>query len=132
MEKNKTYEISVLEDEDGFAQKDVSEVRAESMAEALRLWQDSHKGKEPYSMKLVMEATATIPVPQQIVAKKVEKWMLERMQDGQTLTFQLPDALACNSGKSLAYQLQHVLGCKFRCKTDYEYPLLTITRENNG
>jgi hypothetical protein len=47
---------------------------------------------------------------------------------GATKAFQLPNAKACNNGKSMAYQFQHDLGCKFSIRTDYNASTLTITR----
>ena len=47
---------------------------------------------------------------------------------GMTKTFTLPDAKACDNGKSLAYQFQNLLGCKFSVQTNYAACTLTITR----
>ncbi len=46
----------------------------------------------------------------------------------ETKTFTLPNAKACDNGKSLAYQFQNILECKFRVSTDYTNNQLTITR----
>ena len=53
---------------------------------------------------------------------------LRSIQTGQTKRFTLPDAKSCYNGKSLAYQLQNILGCKFSVQTDYADNTLTITR----
>lgn len=47
---------------------------------------------------------------------------------GQTVTFELPDARAINSGKALAYRLQHELGCNFSAVSDFTNNRLTITK----
>lgn len=59
---------------------------------------------------------------------KVTREELRRMKDGETRTFVLPDAAACNSAKSLAYQTQLLIKCKFRISTDYKNNRLTITK----
>lgn len=53
---------------------------------------------------------------------------LRSIDVGRTKTFYLPDAKACDNGKSLAYQFQNLLGCKFSVQTDYTANTLTITR----
>lgn len=47
---------------------------------------------------------------------------------GETRTFDLPNAQACDNGKSVAYQLQNQLRCKFSVSTDYVNNRLTITK----
>lgn len=59
---------------------------------------------------------------------KVTTEILRQMRIGQTETFALPDADAINSGKTLAYRLQHSLKCKFSTETDYINNRLTITK----
>lgn len=53
---------------------------------------------------------------------------LRAIPKGQTRTFELPSAAACDSGKSMAYQMQNILSCKFTCETNYTENTLTITR----
>ena len=53
---------------------------------------------------------------------------LRSIEVGRTKAFTLPDAKACDNGKSLAYQFQNILGCKFSVQTDYVANTLTITR----
>lgn len=60
--------------------------------------------------------------------KKVTSEALRKMEIGQTITFDLPDADAINSGKAIAYRLQHSLRCKFRSTADYVNNRLTITK----
>lgn len=60
--------------------------------------------------------------------KKVTSEALRKMEIGQTITFDLPDADAINSGKVIAYRLQHSLRCKFRTEADYTENRLTITK----
>lgn len=50
------------------------------------------------------------------------------MAVGETLTFELPNADAVNSGKAVAYRLQHSLGCKFSAVSDYANNKLTLTK----
>lgn len=47
---------------------------------------------------------------------------------GETKTFTLPNAKACDTGKAVAYQLQNLIGCKFSVRTDYTARTLTITK----
>lgn len=60
--------------------------------------------------------------------EKVTSDVLRRMEMGQTVTFQLPDADAINSGKAVAYRLQHSLRCKFTVVSDYTSNRLSITK----
>ena len=50
------------------------------------------------------------------------------MAVGDTVTFELPDADAINTGKTIAYRLQHSLHCKFSAVSDYGNNKLTITK----
>lgn len=61
-------------------------------------------------------------------ATKLTRDDLRSIDVGRTKTFYLPDAKACDNGKSLAYQFQNLLGCKFSVQTDYTANILTITR----
>lgn len=61
-------------------------------------------------------------------ATKLTRDDLRSIDVGKTKTFYLPDAKACDNGKSLAYQFQNLLGCKFSVQTDYAANTLTITR----
>lgn len=60
--------------------------------------------------------------------QKVTSDALRKMEIGQTLTFDLPDAEAINSGKAIAYRLQYSLKCKFSAVSDYVNNRLTITK----
>lgn len=60
--------------------------------------------------------------------KKVTSEALRKMEIGQTVTFELPDADAINSGKAIAYRLQNSLRCKFSAISDYVNNRLTITK----
>lgn len=60
--------------------------------------------------------------------EKVTSDALRKMEIGQTVTFDLPDADAINSGKAIAYRLQHSLRCKFSAISDYVNNRLTITK----
>ena len=60
--------------------------------------------------------------------EKVTRENLRSMQTGETRTFDLTNAQACDNGKSVAYQMQNLLGCKFSVSTDYTSNRLTITK----
>ncbi len=59
---------------------------------------------------------------------RVTSATLRRMKVGETQTFELPNAEAVNSGKAIAYRLQHSLGCKFSAESDYANNRLSITK----
>lgn len=61
--------------------------------------------------------------------EKVTREDLRSMRTGETRTFDLPDARACDNAKSVAYQTQNLLGCKFSVSTDYASSKLTITKK---
>lgn len=60
--------------------------------------------------------------------EKVTREDLRNMQMGETKVFDLLNAQACDNGKSVAYQMQNLLGCKFSISTDYTSNRLTITK----
>lgn len=60
--------------------------------------------------------------------EKVTSDALRRMEIGQTVTFELRDADAINTGKAIAYRLQNSLRCKFSAISDYVNNRLTITK----
>ena len=60
---------------------------------------------------------------------KVTRDDLRSMKNDELRTFDLPDAKACDSAKSLAYQLQNHLKCKFKVSTDYKKNRITILRK---
>lgn len=60
--------------------------------------------------------------------EKLTRDDLRSINVGETKTFTLLDAKACDNGKVLAYQFQNLLGCKFSVRTDYVANTLTITR----
>lgn len=59
---------------------------------------------------------------------KVTREDLRSMKMGETRIFDLPNAQACDNGKSVAYQMQNLLGCKFSVSTDYTNNKLTISK----
>lgn len=59
---------------------------------------------------------------------KVTMSTLREMRIGETRRFTLPTAAACNSGKSTAYQAQHLIRCQFKMATDYSTNTLAITK----
>ena len=60
--------------------------------------------------------------------EKVTRENLRSMEMGESREFELPNAQACDNGKSVAYQMQNLLGCKFSVTTDYTANKLTITK----
>ena len=60
--------------------------------------------------------------------EKVTRDALRAMAVGETRTFELPDAQACDNGKSTAYQMQNLLRCRFSVSTDYVNNRLSITK----
>lgn len=59
---------------------------------------------------------------------KVTTEVLRNMAIGKPVTFDLPDADAINTGKAIAYRLQHSLRCKFSAVSDYANNQLTLTK----
>jgi len=59
---------------------------------------------------------------------KVTREDLRAIKTGETRTFQLPTYAAVLSGKSNAYILGQVDGCRFVCATDSSTNTLTVTR----
>lgn len=60
-----------------------------------------------------------------------EKRFTDELRDmamGQTQAFKLASSMAINSRKTIAYRLQHDLGCKFRAESDFTNLVLTITK----
>lgn len=55
--------------------------------------------------------------------------MLRNMRYGEVIEFKLPNADAINSGKTIAYRLQHSLLCKFETSAVYVDNLLTIAKK---
>lgn len=43
--------------------------------------------------------------------EKITREELRKMAIGETKTFTLPNAQACDNGKSIAYQFQNLIGC---------------------
>lgn len=60
--------------------------------------------------------------------ERVTRNDLKAMAMGETQTFDLPNARQCDNGKSTAYQMANLLGCKFKVRTDYSANRLTITK----
>jgi hypothetical protein len=50
------------------------------------------------------------------------------MNVGETKTFKLPSAKACDSAKATTYQMQNLMRCRFTQRTDYATNVITITR----
>lgn len=59
---------------------------------------------------------------------RVTRDALRAMAIGETRSFDLPNAQACDNGKSVAYQMQNLLRCRFSVSTDYVSNRLTITK----
>ena len=63
-----------------------------------------------------------------VKVERVTRDLLRDIKEGETVKAVLPDAKAIDSGKSTAYQLQNLLGCKFSVNADYTERTLAITR----
>lgn len=70
----------------------------------------------------------TININKNMKRTKVTTDDLRDMAIGKTEVYQLDSVALLNSGLSLAYRLQHELGCKFKTETDREKCRLTITK----
>ena len=60
--------------------------------------------------------------------EKVTREHLRAMNVGETRTFTLPNAQACDNGKTTAYQMQNIERCKYSVQTDYVNNRLTVTK----
>lgn len=59
---------------------------------------------------------------------KITVDMISKIGIGEAVCFELPDSRACYNGRSLCYNTQHLLGCKFKCRTNYVANTLTIEK----
>lgn len=62
--------------------------------------------------------------------EKLTMTRLKELPNEQEVQMHLPTVASLNSAKSMAYQMQHVLGCKFTMRTDYAHCTLSITRHD--
>lgn len=60
--------------------------------------------------------------------EKITVEMLRAQAMGDKMVYELPGNRACFNGKSLCYNVQHLLECKFRCRTNYVESTLTIEK----
>ena len=60
--------------------------------------------------------------------EKVTREHLRVMAVGETRTFTLPSAQACDNGKTTAYQVQNLEHCRYSVQTDYVNNRLTIKK----
>lgn len=60
--------------------------------------------------------------------EKVTREDLEQIGIGESETFELPKAEACETAKSLAYKYGYILNCRFSAVTDYKNNRLTLTK----
>lgn len=60
--------------------------------------------------------------------EKLTRDDLRSIPNGGSITIALPSAQACYSAKTLAYQAQHIMNCKFSVRADFTENTLTITR----
>ena len=63
-----------------------------------------------------------------VTAAKVTMEHLRTIPVGESMSIKLPNADACGNGKTLAYQNQYKLNCKFSAETDYKTNTLTLTK----
>lgn len=64
---------------------------------------------------------------------EIDKLTMTRLKElpyDQEVQIHLPTVAALNSAKSMAYQMQHVLGCKFTVHTNYAECNILITRHD--
>lgn len=61
--------------------------------------------------------------------EKLTRDDLRNMKMGETKTFSLSGALACDAGKTTCYQMQNILKCKFSVSTDYVNNKLTVSKK---
>ncbi len=59
---------------------------------------------------------------------KLTREDLRNMAMGETKTFRVANAQACDSGKATTYQMRNILQCRFEVQTDYATNTLTITK----
>jgi hypothetical protein len=64
----------------------------------------------------------------EITKQRVGRADLKMMNVGETKTFKLPSAKACDSAKATTYQMQNLMRCRFTQRTDYATNVITITR----
>ncbi|MDE6497114.1 MAG: hypothetical protein K2L21_00455 [Muribaculaceae bacterium] len=60
--------------------------------------------------------------------ERITTAMLRNLRMGETAAYELPDAGAINSAKTIAYRLQYSLGCRFKMTSDSEKKLLVVTK----
>ena len=60
---------------------------------------------------------------------KITQEFLEMLAMKQTVTVELPSAVAMRNGRSLAYQRQYEMGCRFSIVSDNVNNTLTITKQ---
>ena len=60
--------------------------------------------------------------------ERVTTEALRGMKPGETQTFKLADAYAIESGKTLAYRMQHISGYRFTAVSNYDKKTLTLTK----
>lgn len=64
-----------------------------------------------------------------IAIEKMTREQLRALPFGKARTFELPAARDIINATSLIYRSQHVLGCRFTVRCDYEQLRMTITRK---
>lgn len=63
-----------------------------------------------------------------MVIDKVTSETLRKMDIGETIMFELPNAASINSAKASAYRLVPILRCRFRAVSDFINNTLTLTK----
>lgn len=63
------------------------------------------------------------------MTNRVTREDLKGIPVGGSRVFALNSAKACDSAKATAYQMQNILGCKFKIATDYSKNEIQIARE---
>lgn len=59
---------------------------------------------------------------------KITVEMLRKIEVGESVCFELPDARACYNGRALCYTFKSLMDCKFRCRINYVANTLTVEK----
>ena len=61
--------------------------------------------------------------------ERITKADLLGIREGETAAFILPGAREIRNAKSFAYQMQRIMGCRYKIATDYKNLRLVIRKE---
>ncbi len=63
-----------------------------------------------------------------VIAEKLTRNELRKMQPGDTTVFHLPSAVKVDSARAHTYGVSHQMGCRFTTHADYTDNSLEVTR----